>query len=49
MRGSNLFYVERNLAIILPFKSKLSGKFQRFNAIEGIIKMLKKIEKLQLK
>ena len=35
MRESNLFYIERNLATILPFKSKLSGKFQRFNAIEG--------------
>ena len=35
-----LFYIERkwlfmrNLARILPLKSKLSGKFQRFNAIK---------------
>ena len=42
MRESNLFYIERNLATILPFKSKLSGKFQRFNAIDGSIDMLKK-------
>ena len=32
----------RNLARILPLKSKLSGNFQRFNAIDGTIKMLKK-------
>ena len=32
----------RNLATILPVKSKFSGKFQRFNAIEdGSIEMLK--------
>ena len=31
----------RNLARILPLKSKLSGKFQRFNAIDGSIKLLK--------
>ena len=42
-----LFYFERkrllmtNLAIILPWKSKLSGKFQRFNAIDESIEMLK--------
>ena len=42
-----LFYIERkwlllrNLARILPLKSKLSGKFQCFNAIIGSIKMLK--------
>ena len=42
-----LFYIERkwlfmrNLATVLPLKSKLSGKFQRFNAIDGSIKMLK--------
>ena len=35
-----LFYIEgkwlhmKHLATILPFKSKLSGKFQRFNAID---------------
>ena len=35
-----LFYIERkwflmrNLAIILPFKSKMSGQFLRFNAID---------------
>ena len=32
---SNLFYIERNVATTWPFMSKLSGKFQRFNAIEG--------------
>ena len=44
-----LFYIEskwlliRNASTILPFKSKLSGKFQSFNAIDGgSIKMLKK-------
>ena len=31
----------RNLATILPLKSKLSGKFQRFNAMYGSIAMLK--------
>ena len=31
----------RNLATILPLKSKLSGKFERFNAIGGSIEMLK--------
>ena len=31
----------RNLATILPLKSKLSGKFQRFNAIDGNMEMLK--------
>ena len=33
----------RNLAIILPLtlKSKLSGKFQRFSAIDGSSEMLK--------
>ena len=31
----------RNLATILPLKSKLSGKFQRFNSIDGRIAMLK--------
>ena len=41
-----LFYIERNkwqrnLAAILPFKSKLSGKFQSFNAIDISIEMLK--------
>ena len=34
----------RNLAIILPLKSKLSGKFQRFNAIDESIDMLKNVE-----
>ena len=33
--------LKRNLATILPLKSKLSGKFQSFNAIDGSIKMLK--------
>ena len=42
-----LFYIERkwllitNLATILPLKSKLSEKFQRFNVIDGNIEMLK--------
>ena len=42
-----LFHIERkwllirNSTIILPLKSKLSAKFQRFNAIDGSIKMLK--------
>ena len=31
----------RNLVTILPLKAKLSGKFQRFNAINGSIEMLK--------
>ena len=30
----------RNLATIFPLKSKLSGKFQRFNAIDGSVAML---------
>ena len=33
--------LKRNLTIILPLKSKFSGKCQRFNAIDGIIEMLK--------
>ena len=33
----------KNLATILHFKSRLSGKFQRFNTIDG------SIEKFQLK
>ena len=44
-----LFYIESkrllisNACTILPFKFKLSGKFQSFNAIDGgSIKMLKK-------
>ena len=42
-----LFYIERKcllmgkLIIILPLKSKLSRKFQGFNAIDRSIKMLK--------
>ena len=45
-----LLYIERkwllmrNVALILPLKSKLSGKFQRFNAINRSIKMLKIVE-----
>ena len=31
----------KNLAAILPFKSKLSAKFQHFNAIDKSIEMLK--------
>ena len=34
----------RNLTTILPMKSKLYGKFQRFNAIDGSIEMLKMAE-----
>ena len=34
----------RNLVTILPLKSKLSGKFQRFNVTDGSIEMLKKAE-----
>ena len=33
-----------NLVTILPFKSKLSGTFQRFNAIDESIEMLKEAE-----
>ena len=29
-----------NLATVLLLKSKLSGKFQRFNAIDGSMEML---------
>ena len=42
-----LFYIERkwihvrNLATIFPLKSKLSGKFQRFNVIDESIEMSK--------
>ena len=45
-----LFYIERkwllmrNVAAILPLKSKLYGKFQRFNAINRSTKMLKTVE-----
>ena len=31
----------RNLATVSPLKPKLSGKFQRFSAIDGSIKILK--------
>ena len=34
----------RNVAPILPLKFKLSGKFQRFNAINRSIEMLKIVE-----
>ena len=34
----------RNLVTILPLKSKLSGKYQRFNAIDRSVKMLKIIQ-----
>ena len=45
-----LSYIDRmwifktNLARILPLKSKLSEKFQRFDAVNGSIKMLKIVE-----
>ena len=41
-----LLYIERkwllmrNLATVLPLKSKLSGKFQRFNVVNGSMEML---------
>ena len=52
-----IFYIERkwiflrNLASILSLKSKLSGKFQRFNAIDGSSKCWKIVEfpKLSIK
>ena len=34
----------RNIAAILPLKSKLPGKFERFNAINRCIEMLKIVE-----
>ena len=40
-------HLMRNLATILPLKSKLSAKFQRFNAIDGSIKMLWKVVEFQ--
>ena len=44
----------RNLATFLPLKSKLSGKFQRFNAIDEVIEVLKnwifqKFQKISIK
>ena len=54
-----LFYIEgkwllmRNVAKILPLKSKLSGKLQRFNAIDRSIEMLQnsfqKFSKISIK
>ena len=44
-----LFYIQRkwllvrNLAAVLPLKSKLSGKFQGFNAMDRSIEMLKRV------
>ena len=44
-----LFYIQRkwllvrNLAAVLPLKCKLSGKFQRFNAMDRNIEMLNRI------
>ena len=35
------YFLKRNLATILPLKSKLSRKFQSFNTIDGSIKMMK--------
>ena len=40
-RSLIIFSRIRNLATILPWNSKLSGKFQRFNAVNGSIEMLK--------
>ena len=34
-------FPKRNLATILPLKSKLPGKFQYFNTIDGSIETLK--------
>ena len=34
------WHLKRRLASILPSNSKLAGKFQRFNAIDGSIEML---------
>ena len=36
-----LLYTEKKYTTILTLKSKLSGKFQRFNAIDGSVEMLK--------
>ena len=42
-----IFYIERkwllmrNLTTVSPWKSELSGQFQRFNAIDGSIEMLR--------
>ena len=36
-----VWLLKRDLATILPMKSKLSGKFQHFTAIDGSIKALK--------
>ena len=56
LRYCHLIYYERkwllmtNLATILPLKPKLCWKFQRFNAIDGSIKMLiNNSQKFQLK
>ena len=35
------WFLMRNLAAILPLKSKFPGKFRRFNAIDRSIEMLK--------
>ena len=34
----------RDLSTVLPLKSNLPGKFQRFSAIDGSIEMLKIVE-----
>ena len=39
----------RNLATILPLQSKLSGKFQYFNAIDRSIKMLFEFSNISIK
>ena len=36
-----LLYTEKKYTTILTLKSKLSGKFQRFSAIDGSVEMLK--------
>ena len=38
----------RNVAAVLLLKSKLSGKFQHFNAINRCIEMLKIVEFLKI-
>ena len=43
--------LKRRLASILPLNSKLPGKFQRFNAIDGSIEMpiIVELPKIQIK
>ena len=43
-----MWIFKRNLARTLPLKSKLSEKFQRFDAVNGSIEMLKVVEFLKI-